>query len=67
MRFTLAKVGLPGGCSVSVLLGSPPADLPSWSATAAASDDDIHRHLPVAAQDRHGSVQRRHSAVQAVW
>ena len=36
------RESLPGGRSVSVLLRSPPADLPSWSATAAASDDDIH-------------------------
>jgi len=50
--------------TVSVLLGSPSADLLSWSTAAAASHVDIQ--LPVAAQDRHGSLQCRHSAVQAV-
>ena len=35
------------------------------SAAAATSHDDVH--LPVAPQDRQGSLLSRHSAVQAVW
>ena len=30
-----------GSCSLSVLLGSPSVDMPSWSATAATSHDDV--------------------------